>query len=235
MSEQTLKELFAGSVGGIVQVLVGQPFDTIKVRLQTQSVSNPVYTGVLDCARKTLATEGASAFYKGHLLIQGTLTPLLGIGACVSIQFGALEALKRMMGGKDLSFAQLYLAGAGSGFANSFLCGPIEHVRIRLQLQTAKNRLFAGPLDFLKKTYTVHGIAGVFKGQGITFLRETHGFGVYFAVYEYLIQKTMEREKIARSQISTYKQLLYGALSGYALWIFIYPIVTISNSGRYQI
>ena len=60
---QTLKELFAGSVGGITQVLSGQPFDTVKVRLQTQP-NPPIYSGVGDCVRKIIAQEGLSGFYK---------------------------------------------------------------------------------------------------------------------------------------------------------------------------
>lgn len=31
------------SAGGIAVVAVGHPFDTVKVRLQTQSVTNPIY------------------------------------------------------------------------------------------------------------------------------------------------------------------------------------------------
>jgi len=31
------KDLFAGSVGGAVQVLTGQPFDIVKVRMQRDS------------------------------------------------------------------------------------------------------------------------------------------------------------------------------------------------------
>jgi hypothetical protein len=65
----TAKELTAGSVGGICQVLVGQPFDTVKVRLQTSNL----YSGVIDCASKTLKSDGLMGFYKG------TLTPLLGV------------------------------------------------------------------------------------------------------------------------------------------------------------
>jgi solute carrier family 25 (mitochondrial carnitine/acylcarnitine transporter), member 20/29 len=145
-SMQTVKELLAGSFGGIVQVLVGQPFDTVKVRLQTSAA----YSGVLDCASKTLRNEGLNGFYKG------TLTPLLGIGACVSIQFAALESIKRAFGAdkKPLTLGQLYIAGAGSGLANSFLAGPIEHVRIRLQVQSADNKIFNGPLGniFLLQT-----------------------------------------------------------------------------------
>ncbi|KAL2002087.1 hypothetical protein VTN02DRAFT_685 [Thermoascus thermophilus] len=54
----------------------GQPFDIVKVRLQTTSQ----YSNAFDCAAKILKNEGPLAFYKG------TLTPLIGIGACVSVQ-----------------------------------------------------------------------------------------------------------------------------------------------------
>lgn len=52
---------YRGSFGGVVQVLTGQPFDTIKVRLQSQG---HLYTGTLDCIQKTIKNEGFSAFYK---------------------------------------------------------------------------------------------------------------------------------------------------------------------------
>ena len=45
--------------------LTGHPFDTIKVRLQTQSVHNPMYNGVADCFFKTIKLEGVGGFYKG--------------------------------------------------------------------------------------------------------------------------------------------------------------------------
>ncbi|KAL2919119.1 Mitochondrial carrier protein ymc2 [Polyrhizophydium stewartii] len=236
---QTAKELFAGCVGGIVQVLVGQamrrgsttiqPFDTVKVRLQTQPREAPLYTGVVDCASKTLRNEGVLGFYKG------TLTPLVGIGACVSIQFGALEAMKRLLSGgnangsQNLSLAQLYIAGAASGVANSVLSGPIEHIRTRLQVQSSANRLYSGPVDFISKVSKQYGYSALLKGQAITVLREFHGYGIYFAVYEYMMQRTMAANNIKRSQVPSWKQLIYGALSGYTLWIFIYPIDVVKS------
>lgn len=77
--------------------------------------------------------------------IQGTLTPLLGIGVCVSIQFGALEYAKRVCAqrnidqrvvsagpdGKLLTPTQLVASGAFAGIANGFVSGPVEHIRIR--------------------------------------------------------------------------------------------------------
>ena len=35
-----------------------------QVRLQTQSHTNPIYTGLVDCVRKTWKAEGAAGFYK---------------------------------------------------------------------------------------------------------------------------------------------------------------------------
>ncbi len=52
------KSFIAGGAGGICLVLVGHPLDTIKVRIQTMTVTagqTPAYTGVLDCAKKIVA------------------------------------------------------------------------------------------------------------------------------------------------------------------------------------
>lgn len=43
----------------------GHPLDTIKVRLQTQSNTNPEFTGMVDCFRKTMAKEGVAGLYAG--------------------------------------------------------------------------------------------------------------------------------------------------------------------------
>ena len=40
---QLAKDVFAGTCGGISVTLVGHPFDTLKVRLQTQPTTNPIY------------------------------------------------------------------------------------------------------------------------------------------------------------------------------------------------
>lgn len=45
------------------QVLTGQPFDTIKVRMQTQTPTNS-YSGLFDCVTKLLKNEGPLALYK---------------------------------------------------------------------------------------------------------------------------------------------------------------------------
>lgn len=119
---RTTKDVASGTAGGIAQVLVGQPLDILKVRLQTAAPGT--YKGLGDCASQIVKREGLLGFYKG------TLTPLLGVGACVSIQFGVVEAVKRRFNAEnakvartDLSKGQLYASGALAGLANSIVAG----------------------------------------------------------------------------------------------------------------
>ncbi|RDB25226.1 putative mitochondrial carrier C4G9.20c [Hypsizygus marmoreus] len=230
---KTVKDLTAGTAGGIAQVLVGQPFDIVKVRMQTSPKGT--YKGMMDCAGGIFKNEGPLAFYKG------TLTPLLGIGVCVSIQFGALEYTKRYFarqnllngrGGEDgamLGAGQLFTAGVFAGLANGVVSGPVEHIRIRLQTQSNTNPTYAGPMDAIKKIYSAHGIAGIYKGQAVTLLRESAGYGIYFLTYEKLVQWEMQKKGIRRDQISPLNAVLYGATAGYTLWAIIYPIDMIKS------
>jgi len=62
---RTVKNSLSGTVSGIAGCWVGHPFDTLKVRLQTQPVDKPVYRGLADCFMKTLKWEGIGGLYKG--------------------------------------------------------------------------------------------------------------------------------------------------------------------------
>lgn len=57
-----LKSFLSGGVGGIGLVLVGHPFDLIKVRLQTAAKGE--YTGALDVFKKALAKDGVRGLYR---------------------------------------------------------------------------------------------------------------------------------------------------------------------------
>ncbi|MBW0475413.1 hypothetical protein O181_015128 [Austropuccinia psidii MF-1] len=224
-SNQVFKDLFAGTVGGTAQVLVGQPLDIIKVRLQ--SGNSQQSRSMRDVAVQIMRQEGLTGFYKG------TSLPLIGIGACVSIQFGCLEACKRAFRERnslvsqrsscqqnDLSFDQLYLAGSVAGMGNSLIAGPVEHIRIRLQTNQ-----FNQPLDAVKKIWKSDGLfKGLYYGQTITMAREFHGYGMYFLAYESLVERHMRLKNCKRTDISPAWSILYGALAGYSMWLSCYPL-----------
>lgn len=227
--QRTLKDLFAGAVGGIAQVLIGQPFDIVKVRLQTTSQ----YSGALDAATSIYKNEGALAFYKG------TLTPLIGIGACVSVQFGGFHYARRAFeasnrestGSPQLSYGQYYASGAFAGIANTVLSSPIEHIRIRLQTQPhGANRLYNDPIDCVRKISAHQGVlGGVYRGTAVTWLREAQAYGVWFTTFEYLMNADAARNNINREDISTLKIAGYGGLAGEMLWISSYPFDVIKS------
>lgn len=174
------------------------------------------------------------------------MTPLLGIGVCVSIQFGALQSTKRYfaqqnlasgvggVGGENLTASQLLAAGAVAGVANAFVSGPVEHIRIRgynradalvmrlmvwlgMQTQPADAPLYKGPWSCIKTIYGSHGLKGIFKGQNATFLREGIGYGSYFWCYETLMQREIQRKGIKREEVSPLWAVAFGAAAGYAV------------------
>lgn len=67
-----LRSLVAGGFGGVCAVLVGHPFDLVKVRLQT--AERGVYSGALDVVRKSVAKDGL-----GRGLYAGVSAPLVGV------------------------------------------------------------------------------------------------------------------------------------------------------------
>ncbi|EDO14997.1 hypothetical protein Kpol_376p10 [Vanderwaltozyma polyspora DSM 70294] len=220
---RVFKDLLGGTAGGIAQVLVGQPFDTTKVRLQTSTTPTTATTVI----RNLIKNEGLKGFYKG------TLTPLVGVGACVSIQFGCNEAMKRYFhaknndGASTLRLPQYYMSGFVGGVVNAFLASPIEHVRIRLQTQTSSgaNAEFKGPIDCIKK---LRAQGGLMRGLVPTMIREAHGCGTYFLVYEALVAREINKG-LKRTDIAATKLCLFGALSGTTLWLMVYPLDVIKS------
>ncbi|MCJ1484735.1 hypothetical protein MMC06_004908 [Schaereria dolodes] len=183
-----------------------------EVRLQTTTQ----YTNALDCATKILRNEGATAFYKG------TLTPLVGIGACVR-----LDTIRRL----SLGETTYYFSGAFAGIANSVISGPIEHVRIRLQTQPhGAGRLYIGPIDCIKKLSAHEGVLkGLYRGEAVTILREAQAYGIWFLTFEYLMNADAARNKVKRDEISSLKVAGYGGLAGEALWLASYPLDVVKS------
>ncbi|CCF57923.1 hypothetical protein KAFR_0D02750 [Kazachstania africana CBS 2517] len=216
-----VKDILAGTFGGVAQVLVGQPFDTTKVRLQT----SPHGTRTFEIIKRLVKNEGILAFYKG------TLTPLVGVGACVSVQFGVNESMKRWFryhvnDGKDLKLSQFYMSGMMGGLCNSFLCSPIEHVRIRLQTQSHGTKEFNGPWDCVKKLVQNRSLM---KGLPVMMLRAGHGLGCYFLTYEALIKNELGRRSVHRNEIESWKLCVFGSVAGTMLWLCIYPLDVIKS------
>jgi solute carrier family 25 (mitochondrial carnitine/acylcarnitine transporter), member 20/29 len=67
-----LRSLAAGGFGGVCAVVVGHPFDLVKVRLQT--AEKGVYSSAVDVVRRSIARDGLR---RG--LYAGVSAPLVGV------------------------------------------------------------------------------------------------------------------------------------------------------------
>lgn len=95
----------------------------------------------------------------------------------------------------------------------------MELVKSHLQIQT--DRALQSPVKCLSKIYNQNGYRGVFKGLNITIVREGIGFGVYFAVYEWMTRSD--------KQVSTFIMLMAGGTAGALSWLSVYPLDVVKS------
>ena len=127
-----VKDLTAGTVGGAANLFVGHPFDTIKVKLQSQPTPAPgqlpKYAGAIDAVKQTIAAEGPRGLYKG---MGAPLATVAAFNALLFSVRGQMEALLRSEPGAPLTVKQQVVAGGGAGIAVSFLACPTELIKCR--------------------------------------------------------------------------------------------------------
>ncbi|KAH9301774.1 hypothetical protein KI387_013357 [Taxus chinensis] len=246
MENNAVKDLISGTVGGVAQLICGHPFDTIKVKLQSQPVpppgQPPRFAGAMDAVRQTIAAEGPRGLYKG---MGAPLATVAALNAVLFTARGQMETLVRTEPGMPLSVGQQVICGAGAGVAVSMLACPTELVKCRLQAQSAlatgeaaavatagtttgastviaASIKYNGPIDVAKHVLKSEGgIRGLFKGLAPTLAREVPGNAVMFGVYESLKQYFAGgRDTSGLGQLAL---LTSGGLSGAAFWLAVYP------------
>ena len=219
--ESPIKYFLSGGFGGICTVVAGHPLDTIKVRLQTMPVVGPnvvpLYSGTIDCARKTVAKEGIRGLYKG----MGA--PLCGVAPIFAISFygfGLGKQLIKKTDDEQLTALKLFYAGAFSGIFTTIIMAPGERIKCLLQIQHADTKpKYKGPVDCVKQLYKEGGIRSIYKGTCATLLRDIPASGMYFMTYECLKRwMTPEGEKLG-----ILPTILAGGSAGIANWIVGVP------------
>ncbi|XP_014840085.1 PREDICTED: mitochondrial basic amino acids transporter-like isoform X1 [Poecilia mexicana] len=219
-----MMDFVAGCIGGVVGVLVGHPFDTVKVRLQVQSVDKPLYRGTFHCFQSIIRQESVFGLYKG------IGSPMMGLTFINAIVFGVQGNAMRMLG-EDTPTHQ-FLAGAAAGILQSVICCPMELAKTRMQMQgtgqkkSSSKKLYKNSLDCLWHIYRREGLRGINRGMVTTLVREAPGFGVYFWSYAVLTQ-SLGCEPNDSYMIP--KLLFSGGMAGIASWIVTYPADVIKS------
>ncbi|KAI7880242.1 mitochondrial carrier [Lichtheimia hyalospora FSU 10163] len=232
------KDLIAGTVGGWAQVVVGHPFDTLKVRMQTQP-SPPIYRNAMDCFRALVKQDGPKGLYRG------VTSPLAGVGFCNAVVFMSNGYFRRMFQWgdetKELSLIEIGMAGGLAGTVMAFFNCPIELLKVKLQVQDPAGVIgptgklepaYKGVLDCGIRTARAQGIQGLYRGLGVTLLRDSPSYVSYFITYEGLKRIMQALKKDPKEELSTVELLMAGGLAGFGAWIPAYPQDVIKS--RYQ-
>lgn len=215
----SIKDFIAGGVGGSCTVIVGQPLDMIKVRLQTQPKPEPgqkaLYAGTWDCAMKTIRNEGFFGLYKGMAAPLAGVTPMFAV--CF-LGFGIGKKLQQKTPDQELNALQLFNAGMLSGVFTTAIMTPGERIKCLLQVQAMGSgvKVYNGPLDVVKKLYAEGGIASIYKGTGATLLRDVPASGMYFMSYEWLKKKLSPANR--PGELSVAATLTAGGMAGMFNW-----------------
>lgn len=151
-------------------MIVGHPFDTVKVQLQTQDPFKPRYNGTFDCLRQIIAKESIRGLYKG------ICSPIAGVAAVNAIVFGVYGNIQKRHSNPE-SLGAHFWAGCAAGGAQSVICAPMELIKTRLQLQDDIKGVqkHTGPLDCIKSVWKTQGTRGLYRGFGITAARDLPG------------------------------------------------------------
>ncbi|KAI1714224.1 mitochondrial carrier protein [Ditylenchus destructor] len=172
----------AGSAGGMCKVLVGHPFETVKIRLQTMPISlsgeSPLYRGSLDCCRKTVSREGFLALYKGVTVPLAAGMPLSAIyfGGC-----GLGKMIRHKHAGDKLTFLDNFLIGFFAGGFTSLLGSSAERLRSVLQIQSNNAPQYTGPIDVVRKLKW-----SLFRGTAANIIKGAPSGGIYMSAYDTL-------------------------------------------------
>ncbi|EDQ85780.1 uncharacterized protein MONBRDRAFT_11618 [Monosiga brevicollis MX1] len=202
-------ELLGGTVGGILQVLVGHPLDTVKVRMQSEQGTR-LYGTSWNCFRQTLQQEGITGLYKG------VLPPMLMAGVLNGVMFSVNGTMKRLVVLAAIMTAPVY----------GLVLTPVEYVKSTLQYQSAGvSRLYSGPWDVMRQTVAQRGPLGLFKGYPIVVGTRVVGAPFYFTSYE-LIKRQFNHWNDGRP-LASWQTIMAGGFAGACFWGGNFPVDTV--------
>lgn len=217
-----MKSFVSGGIGGVCVVLVGHPLDLVKVRMQTGGASG----GVLSILASTFREAGIGGLYRG------VSAPLIAVTPIFAVSFWGYDMGQRAVrwgyslpDGSDLSILQKCIAGGLSAIPTTAFMAPSE--RVKCLLQTAPAGKYSGSVDCARDVLRTGGVSSLFRGTGLTLLRDVPGSIAWFGTYEFVKYQMTKHQKHDDSGTSKPLSLpaiiLAGGLAGMANWAIAIP------------
>ncbi|KAJ2766966.1 hypothetical protein IWQ56_003512 [Coemansia nantahalensis] len=218
----------AGIASGATKLLVGHPFDTVKVRCQIEG-GHGRFRGPIDCIVRTIRQEGPRALYKG------ASAPLIGWSVMDAVQLGSLSNYRLLLQRHDkarrLTHLEHALAGLGAGWTVALVASPVEITKMRLQMQyvSGADRQYRGPLDVARHLTRAYGPLGLWHGLHATMAQRSFFFflwGSYDVYSEWLRSLRLPDSRRIPEHLVNF---LAGGMAANTFWTLCYPVDVVKN------
>lgn len=182
------QDVCSSVVGSAACVYTGQPFDTLKVRMQVHVNSS---VSALNWLRQTVSSEGMLALWKG------SVPAVVGAVAENAMAFSTNGLLKRLLekvtdsssSSKDeIRISGPLLTGALTGALTAVVLAPCDIIKCRAQVALANGHAAPSTSHLIAHVYKTGGLRGFYTGFGAQVLREVPFFSAFFGSYEILCQ-----------------------------------------------
>lgn len=204
-------DFWAGYLSGAAGIVVGNPLDIVKVRLQATGPS-----------KRHNAVPISLQFRNPTAWAAGTATPILGYGALNALLFvsynRAESALIRGSSSSEKPLWATWSAGAVGGLATWVISTPTELIKCRAQASTDRQSSWA----VAQRAWRASGLSGLYLGGVVTALRDSIGYGFYFWSYELSTRHWAGSATMAPYEAA--RVLLCGGLAGIVTWASVFPL-----------
>ncbi|KAF2835741.1 solute carrier family 25 protein [Patellaria atrata CBS 101060] len=247
-------DFWAGYISGAAGILIGNPLDLLKTRLQAGSASSGVSITTASSASQSYRNQ----FEQAGTLLRGATAPILGYGALNALLFytynrsllllnqpfssmvpqvdhrvlnsGGIDRLSITSSPPVPNLLQIWMAGALGGLATFIVSAPTELIKCRAQV--------AGPgsntssVSIARNIWKSEGVRGLYFGGCVTAIRDAIGYGFYFWSYELSMRSVSSQSDTEREK--TWKILLCGGLAGIVTWASIFPLDVVKTRVQTQ-
>ncbi|KAB8213930.1 mitochondrial carrier domain-containing protein [Aspergillus novoparasiticus] len=188
-------DFMMGGVSAAVSKTAAAPIERIKLLIQNQDEMlragrlDRKYNGIMDCFRRTAASEGVASLWRGNTANVIRYFPTQALNFAFRDTYKSMFAYKKERDGYAKWMMGNLASGGAAGATSLLFVYSLDYARTRLanDAKSAKGggeRQFNGLVDVYKKTLASDGIAGLYRGFGPSVLGIVVYRGLYFGMYD---------------------------------------------------
>jgi hypothetical protein len=215
---ETSRDVLSAVIGSICCCYTGQPFDTVKTRIQT--AKSPT-AGPLAILQQTVANEGVKALWKG------AVPTAIGMMAENAVAFGISEQIKRAMSFHGVAkisadtnpwaaACQTFCVGGVTGLFSAVVLIPSEVIKSRTQIQRAE----VSSSEITRRIMSERGMRGFFAGLDAQFARDAAFYAAFFGSYDLLCRGLKSMAPSCPDELVYFTS---GGFAGMIGWAFAMP------------